>query len=124
MLCPILHHHRDTCRAAPIFLLRNKWDVEPQAGEARGNCDGAYRQRSSGSDDITYVQHDRQPLVHSDDDQDQNGDAEENDQQIMIVQRAGGEVSLCFLGARRQLGQLLIAESGNCRFHLFRVDVR
>ncbi len=63
-------------------------------------------------------------LVHSDDDQDHNCEANDNQQEISVAQLSGGEVALELVSARRQLRQFGVTQGGNRGSDPFRIHLR
>src|SRR5262249_25614987 len=57
----------------------------------------------------------RSRLANSNDDQNQRNDGQDNQDQVALLDPAGGKVGLGFISARRELCQLLIAQGGDGR---------
>src|SRR5262249_55649517 len=62
-------------------------------------------------------------LANSNNDQNQRNDGQDNQDQVALLDPAGGKISLSFAGSCCQLGQLLIAQRRNGRPDFLGVDL-
>src|SRR5215831_8371295 len=63
----------------------------------------------------------RPRLANSNDDQNQRNDGQDNQDQVALLDPSCGKISLSFAGSCCQLGQLLIAQSGDGSLDLLRI---
>ncbi len=105
---PLLHHHSNTGGAAAVLLLLHEGDVQPNPWLLSGKKHSAEEHEERESSNKTKH---ATVLTDCHDDQNQSRDAQDDEEQVAIVDITGRKVGLRFLRARGQLREFLVTQA-------------